>query len=118
MLKKGFLLSALVFSFHISFAQSTFIPLGSEDYQLLDRLETRSGRLCDSISGGDKPESRKNAVYFLETVKADSLRKNTLSSIDRYNLEQMISENGEWAPPTKTGRMHNYVTEEMNPDGA
>jgi hypothetical protein len=100
MLKKAYLLFALVFSFHYSFSQSTFINPGSEDYQVLDRLETRSGRLCDSISAGDKPESRRNAVRFLETIKARSAdsTKNTLSPVDRYNLQQMISENGEWTP--------------------
>ncbi|MCW3120746.1 MAG: hypothetical protein JWQ38_238 [Flavipsychrobacter sp.] len=107
MLKKAFLLSSLVFSVPV-FAQTTFLPLGSEDYHIMDRLETRSGRLCDSLSNGDKPETRRNAVYFLETVKAknDVTAKgatpasNTLTNIDRYNLDQMISESGEWTPDT------------------
>src|SRR3954470_13681370 len=102
MLKKAFLLSSIVFSVPV-FAQTTFLPLGSEDYHVLDRLETRSGRLCDSLALGDKPESRRNAVHFLESIKTKNLnRRDTnagrwLSNIDRYNLTQMISESGEWA---------------------
>ena len=107
MLKKAFLLSSLVFSVPV-LAQTTFLTLGSEDYHVLDRLETRSGRLCDTLANGDKPETRRSAVYFLETIKAknDATAKgatpatNTLSNIDRYNLDQMISESGEWTPDT------------------
>ena len=105
MLKKAVLLSCLVFSVHIGFAQTTFLTPGSEDYQVLDRLETMSGRLCDSLANGDKPESRRNAVHFLETINArnkpatgDNAPKSNLSPIDRYNLAQMISESGEWVP--------------------
>jgi hypothetical protein len=107
MLKKAYFVFALLCSVNVSFAQTTFLPLGSEDYNILDRLETLSGRLCDSLAGGDRPESRRNAVNFLENLKAKN--KNTItdpakaprswmSNIDRYNLDQMISESGEWAP--------------------
>jgi hypothetical protein len=118
MLKKTYLLVVLTCSLQVSFAQTTFLPIGSEDYQLLDRLETRSGRLCDSLAIGDKPESRRNAVNFLESLHSADTTNGALSRIDKYNIRQMISENGEWAPPTKTGRMSNYTTDEMNPDGA
>lgn len=100
MLKKAIFLSALVFSVITGSAQTTFLPLGSEDYRVLDRIETRSGRFCDSLSVGAKGESRRNAVHFLEMVKDRNSRGDTaasaLSSIDKYNLEQMISESGEW----------------------
>jgi len=96
MLKKAFLLFLLLPVLGSSFAQTTFLPLRSENYHTLDRLETMSGRLCDSIANGDKPEARRTAVKFLQKVQADSTQK--LGKIDRYNLEQMISESGEWMP--------------------
>jgi len=106
MLKKAFLLSCSVFSIHTCFAQTTFLPLGSEDYHVLDRIETLSGRLSDSISNGDKPESRKNAVNYIENLQSgqkattsnNTAPKAKLSNIDLYNMQQMISENGEWTP--------------------
>ncbi len=114
MLKKACLTAAIIFICVSAFAQTTLLPIGSEDLYLLDRLETLSGRLCDSLATGDKPESRRNAVNFLEYIKnknkinqgigqlkkeTDSVKqsKNVLSKIDEYNLRQMISENGEWA---------------------
>ncbi len=74
-------------------AQTTFIPLGSDDYYLLDRLETVSGKLSDTLCETDKPASRKRAIQFLQ--QADTTNKH-LSSIDKYNMQQMLSENGEW----------------------
>ena len=111
MLKKALSLLILMGGMNVCFAQTTFLPLGSEDYHVLDRLETLSGRLCDSLANGDKPETRRSAVNFLEHVKSandpnkmkpaqdgTAPKASRLSKIDRYNMEQMISESGEWAP--------------------
>ncbi len=99
--KKAYLLALALSGVITSFAQTTFLPLNTENYHVLDRLETRSGKLCDSLSLWDRPEARRNAVNFLETVKAKNSNtavKPWLSNVDRYNVDQMISESGEWAP--------------------
>lgn len=120
MLKKAILFLPLVLSISAVFAQTTFLPLGSEDYHFLDRIETLSGRLCDSLALGDKPESRKNAVNFIQSkrlhhslpnpfglIKPDKAIDTTtpllekLSKIDQYNAQQFISENGEWTADEK-----------------
>src|ERR1039458_2388026 len=103
MLKKAYLLIVIIFGYAACFGQTTFLPLGSEDQNLLDRLETRSGRLCDSIALGVKAESRRNAVNFLENIKSKykinadnqtikqgeegtTQKSDGLSKIDEYNL--------------------------------
>jgi hypothetical protein len=96
MLKKSTLISSLILSTYIAGAQTTFLPLGTENYHTLDRLETMSGRLSDTLRLSAKPESRRNAVRFLESISNDS-GSMKVSAIDRYNMEQMISESGEWA---------------------
>lgn len=97
MLKKG---SALILALTIAVinvsAQTTYIPIGQEDNYLLDRLETRTGKLSNDLFLATQPVSRKGAVDFLESVKEDSSVR--LSNIDRYNIEHAISVNGEWAP--------------------
>ena len=132
MLKKAYLLFTLLFCYSFSFSQTTiwhidstatvthkrhvtppgsqttFLQIGSEDTRLLDRLETLSGRLSDTICNGDKPESRRYAMNFLQLILAkqrtDTPSKSVqLSNIDRYNIEQMVSESGEWAPPIGDG---------------
>ena len=82
-----------------SYAQTTYLPLNTEENLLLDRLETKSGRLSDSLFLTIKPVMSNHAVDFL-LHQRDSVADNNLSAIDRYNISQMISENGEW---TKDG---------------
>jgi len=100
MVKKAYILSFLLLYINTISAQTTFLPIGSEDNHVLDRLETRSGRLCDSLAIGDKPESRRNAVHFIESLKPTTSGSiaaiKGISSIDQYNMEQMKSESGEW----------------------
>lgn len=98
MLKTTRLAAALLFSFGSigAMAQTTYLNLGTEDYRLLDRLETRSGRLTEQFFTTVKPIARKGAVKFLEEKRlaADSIG---LTGIDRYNIDHAISTSGEWA---------------------
>lgn len=77
-------------------AQTTYLQLGQEDYQLFDRFETKSGKLSTDIFTTVKPISRRGAVNFLEGIRreGDSI---SLSDIDRYNIDHAISVSGEWA---------------------
>lgn len=80
-----------------AFAQVTYLPLNTEENQLLDKLETRSGRLSDTLFLATKPVSRKAAVDFAISQR-ENARYTGLSNIDRYNIQQLESENGEWTP--------------------
>ncbi len=112
MLKKAIFASASLLFAVGAGAQTTFLPLGSEGYHNLDRWETLSGRLCDSLANGDKPESRRNLVHFIESISGNTnvvqrydsagnlemnIRMKQASDIDKYNMQQMVSESGEWA---------------------
>jgi len=83
-------------------AQNTYLTVGTDDYWMLDRLETRSGRLCDTLCLSAKMESRKNAVQFLGMLldgqqQPDSNNHRTrFSRVDLNNMRQMISQSGEW----------------------
>lgn len=77
-------------------AQSTYLQMNQEDYHLLDRLETRSGKLSDELFLFVKPLSRKDAVSFLQYQKKE-YNIESLSLIDRYNTDHAISVSGEWA---------------------
>jgi len=98
MYKKACLLlfSFIAFLTELS-AQSTYLPLNTPENQLLDKLETRSGKLSDTLFMTTKPISRKQAVDFA-IQQRENARYTGLSEIDRYNISQLISENGEWAP--------------------
>jgi hypothetical protein len=94
---KAFVASIFLFFcavFNIA-AQTTYLQIGHEDYQLLDRLETKSGRLSNQLFLFNKPASRKGLVNFLVQQQSDS-NASLLSEIDRYNIEHAISTSGEW----------------------
>ena len=95
--KKAIISFLFLSSSVIGMAQTTYLPSNTEDYHLLDRLETRSGQLTNDFFTGIKPISRKGTVEFLLSQKenADSL---SLSEIDRYNVDHAISVSGEWTP--------------------
>lgn len=97
MFKKAYLLvGTFLFALSGIFAQTTYLQIGHVDYDLLDRLETRSGKLSDDLFLANKPVSRQRAVRFLMDTRQEA-RNIGLSSIDRHNIAHMISVSGEWA---------------------
>lgn len=97
MLKKALLLACTVLMLDIAMqAQTTYLQLGHVDYETLDRLETRSGKLSDDLFLATKPVSRKSLVKFLMETRGDA-RYIGLSEIDRYNIAHITSVSGEWA---------------------
>ncbi|MBW7914284.1 MAG: hypothetical protein H3C54_11465 [Taibaiella sp.] len=97
MLKKALLLACTVLMLDNAMqAQTTYLQLGHVDYETLDRLETRSGKLSDDLFLATKPVSRKSLVKFLTETRGDA-RYIGLSEIDRYNIAHITSVSGEWA---------------------
>lgn len=94
-LKRAFLGILLTLAGQYALAQTTYLQLGSEDYHLLDRLETRSGRLSKDLYLSSKSVQRKGLVKFLLEQREDSA--GNLSGIDRYNIDHAISVSSEWA---------------------
>src|SRR5215212_10207771 len=93
---------ALVFLlFHFAaFCQSSYIPLGTKDYKLLDRLEIKTGNPNLNYST-IKPFNRRlvsQAVEEIDSLNAagDSASSN-LTAIDRYNIESFLMKNSEWS---------------------
>lgn len=81
----------------VAAGQSTYLPLGTEEYHLLDRLETLNGSVTHDFHTALKPISRKAAVSFLKgQLKPDRFGA-ALSSRDYYNIERALSISGEWS---------------------
>jgi hypothetical protein len=97
MLRKALPVLLLSATSMVAVAQTTYLPLNTEDYHLLDRLETRSGELSNEIFTSIKPIPRNGAVQFL-LEKRKQARDLNLSKIDRYNIDHAISVSGEWTP--------------------
>lgn len=87
-------------------AQNTYLPLGEEEYHLIDRLETKSGRLSDCLFLSSSPVSRKDLLHFLidsswlnikEWSTITSTRFIGGTNIDNYNIIHAASINSEWS---------------------
>jgi hypothetical protein len=96
MSKKLLFLLTLSLSATWAGAQTTYIPLNSVEYNIIDRLETRSGSFSNELFMTTKPVMRKSVVNFLSEISKNSSTK-SLSKIDRYNISRSISKSGEWA---------------------
>jgi hypothetical protein len=95
---KKLLLSSLILALPLmTIGQTTYLPLRSEEYHLLDRLETLGGILNDDFYSSLKPIPRKGAVSFLKGARRmNTFRANSLSYIDDYNIQRALSISGEW----------------------
>ncbi len=79
------------------FAQSDYIPLGSKEYAVIDRLQIKLRK--DSVLNFSdiRPYSRKVVTERLEYInQLANEGKISLSSVDKYNIEMCLKENFEY----------------------
>jgi hypothetical protein len=88
------LLSVAITSLH---AQTTYLPLRSVEYEMLERLETLSGALSPDFPSSVKPLERKGVMEFLKKQQKTAMfAEHNLSRTDLENMYRAISINGEW----------------------
>lgn len=84
------------------FSQSTYLPLGSKDYNLIDRLEIKSGD-PNLLFTTVKPLNRKRIVEEVEKIESAFKNKDSgnvrLTATDLYDINSLLMNNGEWAQP-------------------
>ncbi|MCS6819012.1 MAG: hypothetical protein RMJ53_02045 [Chitinophagales bacterium] len=89
--------SLFVFVFSLTsvqfFAQGTYIPLGSDAYHIIDRLDIRYGRLLPIPHTSVKPYQRKTAAEIAETMLLSNLPFNKRQ---KFELQYLVDENSEW----------------------
>ena len=83
-------------------AQTTYLPEGSKEYQLLDRLEIKLSKNTDLNFSTLKPYSRRAIVHEAEYIDSvNHINNNILTSIDEYNLHALLMDNSEWVTGSK-----------------
>lgn len=78
-------------------AQSPYIPLNSDSYHLIDRMEIRQGRWSEGFHSSFKPYNRQGVVQLTDSVLTNS--DYPLSSTDRFNLAYLRDDSWEWVKP-------------------
>ena len=86
----------------IAFCQSSYLPLGSKDYKLLDRLEIKTGNANLNYSTV-KPYNRRLVTKEVEDIDslyaAGDSASARLTAIDSYNIQRFLMNNSEWSKP-------------------
>jgi len=96
--KKTVLSLAVVAGSLMATAQTTYLPLRSAEYDVIDKLETMDGFLQQDFNTASKPLSRKGMVNFLKVQQRIGLTQaNSFSRVDLHNIQRAISISGEWA---------------------
>jgi hypothetical protein len=112
-IKSAFTLTVFFYPLYI-FAQTTYLPEGSKEYHLIDRLEIKQGKNNTINFSTIKPYSRRAIVQEAEYI--DSLSENDgsltgnangeeqksyLTPIDKYNIHSLLMDNSEWVTGSK-----------------
>src|SRR5262245_32373856 len=89
------LLILLLFLFPlISLGQTTYIPLGSEEYIFLDRLEIKAQKDSVLVFSKTKPYSREIIIQRMTDSSLNSIIER--SRVDQYNYRRLLINNVEW----------------------
>ncbi|GAB3894677.1 hypothetical protein GCM10028803_10000 [Larkinella knui] len=79
-------------------AQSQKIPLNSDYYHLIDRLEIKQGQWASGFHSSVKPYTRQAAVQLTDSILGDPFVR--LSPVDRFTIRYLRDDSWEWVPPT------------------
>jgi hypothetical protein len=86
-------------------SQSSYIPLGTKDYQMLDRLEIKTGN-SNLMYSTVKPFNRRLTTWEIEKIDslviAGDASTKGLTGVDKYNMQRFLMNNSEWSKPRET----------------
>jgi hypothetical protein len=95
-------LFVLLTSLHIS-AQGGFIPMGSDAYHIIDRLDIKYGKIIPIQHTSDKQYHRGNIARAAETLRLSNVKFN---KVQEYQIQWLIDDNVDWldSVSSKTNR--------------
>lgn len=82
----------LLFCYNFLHAQGSVVPLGSDAYQIIDRLEIKTGIPVPFVTGM-KPYLRGDVVRYAMQLDTAAV---AISSMDRRDLYWLFKDNNEW----------------------
>ncbi len=86
----------------VLFGQSSYIPNGLKDYDLINRLEIKTGN-TNLMFSTIKPFNRR--LYTRDVENIDSMSSAVsgnaynLTAMDKYNMQRFLMSNSEWSKP-------------------
>src|ERR1700722_13713823 len=86
----------LVFGYIIgisAFSQGTYVPLGGETYDYIDRLDIKYGRILPMIHTSTKPYIRSEVAKMAEALHFSNLKQN---KVNEFQIQYLMDDNAEW----------------------
>lgn len=87
LLVSGFLISLAAMS------QGTYVPLGGDTYDYIDRLDIKYGKILPMIHTGTKPYLRSEVARMAETLHFSNLKQN---KVNEFQLQYLMDDSPEW----------------------
>ena len=75
------------------FGQGTYVPLGGDTYDYIDRLDVRYGKILPILHTSTKPYIRGEVVPIAETLHFSNLKQN---KVNEFQLQYLMDDSPEW----------------------
>ncbi|MCK8492201.1 hypothetical protein M0L20_10105 [Spirosoma sp. RP8] len=102
----------LVISFS-GWSQSPFVPLNTDYYHLIDRLEIRQGHWADGFHSSVKPYNRQSVIQLTDSLLAKPGRG--FSDTDYFNFNYLQDDSWEWVRSTADSLVRDPFTKHLLP---
>ena len=97
---KRVLLVALAYLVSISvFSQGTYVPLGGDTYDYIDRIDIKYGKILPMIHTSTKPYIRSDVAHMAEALHFSNLKQN---KVNDFQLQYLMDDNAEWLDSVKS----------------
>jgi hypothetical protein len=91
---KKVILLATVYLISLSvFSQGTYVPLGGDTYDYIDRLDVRYGEILPILHTSTKPYIRSEVAPIAETLHFSNLQQN---KVNTFQLQYLMDDSPEW----------------------
>lgn len=77
----------------IASAQGTYVPLGGDTYDYIDRLDIKYGRILPMIHTGSKPYIRSEVAHMAEAIHFSNLKQNKTNT---FQIQYLMDDSPEW----------------------
>lgn len=105
----------LVVSFP-AWPQSPYVPLNTDYYHLIDRLEIRQGHWAEGFHSSVKPYNRQSIIQLTDSLLAKPTRD--YSDSDYFNFAYLQNDSWEWVRGSKDSLKRDPFTKHLLPPAA
>jgi hypothetical protein len=92
-MKKTLLLAFTYVIAMSAFSQGTYVPLGGDTYDYIDRLDIKYGKILPTVHTSTKPYLRSETAHMAEALHFSNLKQN---KVNEFQLQYLMDDSPEW----------------------